>query len=338
MVYQIVNKISEVKSFALNGGQIYFSSLSKLSDISGNVLVETTKSLQEIKFENPYFFINDIEGNSYLINYEVLFLDNIFIKKVVNRNVILISRNARTEFFNLKEKEFKSFLEYKIFKFMVEGEVIVFNKNRIIYCYSLPSSNPIWQYDLSSLGTYKNLTNESCHYEVKYFIGVCEGKLIIQLSNATFLFLDIESGEQINILHLNEMLELPKPVFYEDAYPAHIDDNQLIWLSNQRLLNIDIDTFQARVIRDYFTAPRENQFRFMSNTYNDGMIYFVADYGWQYVTPSYVGVMDANTGEILWHQQLENTGGLPEAPQVSGDKLYVRTNNKVLHIFVKTEV
>ncbi len=73
----------------------------------------------------------------------------------------------------------------------------------------------------------------------------------------------------------------------------------------------------------------------MHNTFHKDKIYFTADYAWQYVTPSYVGVMDATTGEVLWSQQLEKTGGLPEAPKVTNDKLYIRTNNGVLHIFEK---
>lgn len=71
----------------------------------------------------------------------------------------------------------------------------------------------------------------------------------------------------------------------------------------------------------------------MSNSYYKGRIYFVADYGWQHVTPSYVGIMQASTGEVSWMQQLEKTGGLSEAPQVNDENLYVRTNNKVLYIF-----
>lgn len=202
----------------------------------------------------------------------------------------------------------------------------------IIYKNELSSSNPYWQFDLQELSNYQNQSNEKCSYEVKHFLGILENKLIVQLSNATFLTLNLDNGELIEKINLNESHTLPSPVFY-DEFKAHLSDNQLYWLSNQRLLKIDLKTFQITIIKDYFTEPRESQFRFMSNIYQNDKIYFVADYGWQYVTPSYVGMMGAESGEILWSEQLDNTGGLPEAPQVTKDRLYVRTAKGVLHIF-----
>lgn len=203
----------------------------------------------------------------------------------------------------------------------------------IIYKNELSSSNPYWQFDLQELGNYKNHSNEECSYKVKHFLGVLENKLIIQLSNATFLTLNLDNGELFKKINLNESHSLPSPVFYDDEFKAHLVDNQLYWLSNQRLLKIDLKTFLITIIKDYFTEPRENQFRFMSNIYQNDKIYFVADYGWQFITPTFVGVMDAESGEVLWSDQLQNTGGLSEVPQATKDRLYVRTNKGFLHIF-----
>lgn len=205
----------------------------------------------------------------------------------------------------------------------------------IIYKNELLSSKPYWHFDLNELGNYKNQSNEECTYEVKQFLGVFENKLIVQLSNATFLILNLDTGDLIKKINLNESHFLPSPVFYDDEFKAHLADNQIFWLNNQRLLKIDLSNFHATIIKDYFEKPRENQFRFMSNIYRNGKIYFVADYGWQYVTSSYVGVLDAEAGEVLWDEQLKNTGGLSEAPQVTNDRLYIRTNKGILHIFEK---
>lgn len=258
---------------------------------------------------------------------------------LLNDEIILVSKwnNDFTErvvsAFNLEDNTILWQSNLGFSKKIVINDIFYIGNNTNISKHYVNTAISLWQYDLSALGTYRNLTNEEKDYEVKHFVGVYNNILIVQLSNASFIFLNIETGSVIKILHLNDILHLPAPVFYDDAYPAHIYENNLIWLSNQRLLHIDLNTLAPKVIIDYFTEPRENQFRFMSNTYHEGKIYFVSDYGWQYVTPSYVGVMNAENGEVLWYQQLEKTGGLPEAPQVSGDKLYIRTNNKVLHIF-----
>lgn len=322
----LISKIDNVNKFVVDRNNLYYH--------QNNRIYHNSNLIKDLK--------SDFFGEFYITN------GNLIIQSYLGQ--FEYNGNKYKGYFNYLDKKNVSYINTESSRINIINDTnevsIILNKNYFnienkaividgctIMSFSFPEVSPIWQFDLSSLGSYKNLTNETCNYEVKHFIGVYDQKLIIQLSNATFLFLNIESGEYIRTLHLNEILELPKPVFYEDAYPAHIEENQLIWLSNQRLLKIDIETFEASVIRDYFTAPKGNQYRFMSNTYKDAKIYFVADYGWQYVTPSHVGVMDANTGDILWHEQLENTGGLPEAPQVSDDKLYVRTNNKVLHIF-----
>ena len=311
------------KSLFLNDELIYKNGVTGFQIMKNKLIFSTwnnetflrnldDKNLSKIEFE---------QVGDYMIGNRLVFRNenNYFVEDAYNENYIAIPNAVPF---------FKNFLFNNIF-------ISTNQNNTKIHAYTLPTATPLWQYDLSELGTYRNLTNEVKDYEVKHFIGTYHDMLIVQLSNASFLFLNIETGSVITILHLNDILHLPSPVFYDDAFPAHINDNNLIWLSNQRLIHIDLNTLVPAVIKDYFTEPRENQFRFMSNTFHDGKIYFVADYGWQYVTPSYVGVMNADSGEVLWCQQLENTGGLPEAPQVSGDKLYIRTNNKVLHIFEK---
>lgn len=213
------------------------------------------------------------------------------------------------------------------------GEYVFDEQKQSIICRTTYSSAILWQYDIDHLGKYINLSNEELPYEVRHFIGSYQNKLIVQLSNAAVLVLDINTGNLINIIFLHKEIVLPQGLFWDDGIPMHLVDHNLIWLNNQSLIHIDLDTYMVKNIRSYFEEPREQQFRFMSNIYKDGKIYFVADYGWQYVTPSNVGVMNAESGEVLWYTQLKKTGGLAEPPQVEGGKLYIRTNNSELYIF-----
>ena len=68
------------------------------------------------------------------------------------------------------------------------------------------------------------------------------------------------------------------------------------------IIAIDLNTFTPVIVKEYYSLPKEQQWRFMHNTYHKEKIYFTADYARQYITPSYVGVMDAQTGAVLWSQ------------------------------------
>lgn len=210
------------------------------------------------------------------------------------------------------------------------------SQNLIITAYlHTPITMQLWQYYLKDLEFHKTHLNEVSQYEVNRFIGIQNGQIIVQLSNASFLFLDINTGKMLKVIQLKELFPLPSPVFYSDRCIAHLEENKIIWLNNQILLHIDLLTYEVMVIKKFYEEIREQQYRFMSNTYFKGKIYFVADYGWQYVTPSSIGVMNADTGEVIWREQLKKTGGLPEVPQVTDEKLYVRTANNELYIFEK---
>ncbi|MGV6861253.1 MAG: hypothetical protein ACWA41_05750 [Putridiphycobacter sp.] len=205
----------------------------------------------------------------------------------------------------------------------------------IITCRENFSGKKLWKFNLNQFGTYK-YGGDDLAYEIVQFIGIWQGKLLVQLTNARLIALDINTGELLHDIEINKINPLPeKKTFYDQYVKIHLVEDKIIWLTNQTLLQINLNTFTVRIINEFYSLLRENQWRFMHNTYFEGKLYFTADYAWQYVTPSYVGVMDATSGEVLWSQQLENTGGLPEAPKVTNDKLYIRTNNNTLHIFEK---
>jgi len=193
--------------------------------------------------------------------------------------------------------------------------------------------HPIWQFNLNQFGTYRQ-AGDDLAYEVVQFIGIWQNLILVQLTNARLIALDINTGELLQDIEINKTNPLTG-VFYDTYIKMHLVDDKIIWLTNQTLIHINLISFTPEIIKEYYSLPKENQWRFMHNTYHNGKIYFTADYAWQYVTPSYVGVMEAQTGNVLWSEQLKNTGGLPEAPKVTDDKLYIRTNNKELHIFGK---
>lgn len=301
------------------------------------LILEVENFKEVFCFGTDYIIVKDIRGNSIVYSIYNNIIDERF--KIDAQNFPYLS------FYEFDKKDLEGIYDYSTQKILFEttewigrdifGEYIFSENQGFIIGRNVSAATPLWQFDLGNLGEYVNFSNEKCNYEVKFFLGIYNECLLVQLSNATIIWIDSNTGKQKHILNLNESYSLPKPAFYDDSFKAHIVGEKIVFLNNQRLLHINLDSFEVTIIQDYFTQERANQYRFMHNTFFKDKIYFVADYGWQYVTPSYVGVMDANNGEILWKQQLENTGGLSEAPQVSEDKLYIRTNNNVLHIFEK---
>jgi len=336
---KLINKISNnVRSYVVLENSFLWNNsleLHKSECLEDFEILKSPNSLQEIKYEEPYFYINDSIGNCYIGITDMQLLNNLHVKRILGLNTILVSYEGGTNIYDLKSYENKRLLDFKIFTFQVANDMLFYVKDFEIIMHDLSDNLFTWSYLLKVLGLYSSITNEEKNYEVRKFLGIYDNKLIIQLTNATLLFLDINNGDVKQLLQLNKTIALSKGVFYDDNFPPYIANNYLVWLNNQRLLKIDLDSYEIEIIKDYFNVPKEEQFRFMHSTYFEDKIYFVADYGWQYVTPSRVGVMDVNTGGVIWQQQLEKTGGLPEPPKVTKDKLYIRTAKGEIYIFEK---
>lgn len=241
------------------------------------------------------------------------------------------------EYLNIKSGEIAPIGRlHNITYIYLECNQVFFASKSEVRSFDLEKGKEVWSYSLSTLGNYLNVSNEEKQYAVKTFLGSYNGLLIIQLANATILFLDIVSGEVSKVLHVNTLCPLPQGVFYDDAFAPHIIDGQLIWLNNQRLLEINLEDYKIKVVKNYYDESKEKQFRFMHNSYFGDKIYFVADYGWQYVTPSRIGEMDGATGEVIWNKQLEKTGGLPESPKVTANNIFIRTAKGDLYVFDKS--
>lgn len=344
MKYMLTESIQNVSEFKLHGSTLIYKSGNgikekylffnrKRIEISGVTGFQIVDGIVVFSTWSDGDFKIDLKTN----NMEPVRTQLGKISEIRAENYLFFKKSEKTSVFNIDCDQVVDEIPSGLINLstVVVEKMIVSQIENEVWAFALHGGKLIWRVDLSAFGMYKNILNKEHPQEVRFFIGIIKKRLIVQLSNASFLFVDVNNGSQIKLIQLNELFPLPSGNYYDDYIPAHLLGNHLIWLSNQRLLRVDLNSYEVHLIKDYFLDPRENQFRFMKNTIFEGKIYFVADYGWQYITPSYVGVMDATTGEVLWKQQLEKTGGLPNAPQVTKDKLYVLTANKVLHIFQK---
>ncbi len=262
----------------------------------------------------------------------------------INDNEVIYSHNSEdylTQYkakFNLKtNKKEWNIKSYFTNPFSVNNELYGNNKE-FIYKIDLEKGNPLWQFSFSPLGTYTTPQGKKKPYEVQKFIGVWQKELLVLLSNFRFLALHIKTGKCSKDLSVKDYFGGVDGNYLSNS-GIHIDqkNSRMIWLSGTTLFHIDLSNFQLKTIKNYWHVPQKEKWRFMSSTLRGNYLYFTGDKGLEYVVATRIGVMNIETGEILWQQQLQKTGGLPNAPQVTEDKLYVHTVNGQLYIFEKEE-
>lgn len=190
--------------------------------------------------------------------------------------------------------------------------------------------------DFFNLNQIQNLDADTKIYEV---VAVWQNLLIVFLSNFRLLALDKTTGELVHDLPLGEMYALEPQNYLSSHSAMHLDaeNNRLIWLSIYSLIHIDLNTFESTLVKDFFKAPIDQRWRFDVSTLYNGKLYSTADLGMQYVVPTRLCVLDAETGDLEWHTQLFKTGGLSSPPKVTEDKLYVRSSRGKLFIFEKED-
>lgn len=331
-----IHKIAEdVKGFALANNELYWSSeneLLKLENGTTKSILKSEEKLQEVKFETPYIFVPDIYGNSYIIQTEAKYHQNIFIKKVIDKDKLIVSHDRKTKIYNPIDRSIKDLLNHRIFHFFQEKNCLFAEYEKNIVAYSIETGELIWTQSLHKLlGFYTDIRGLKKEYKVTRFIGIHENEIIIQLTHATLVALNTDTGESSNILNVNETASLPSNSFYDDYCHPHITNDKIIWLNNQRLMTIDTRSFEVNIVKDFFNEPKGKQFRFMKNTLYNGKMLFTADKGSEYITPSRIGVMDSKDGKILWEHQLTKTGGILDSPMAYDNRMHIRTANKTLY-------
>jgi len=128
-----VQYISNVDNFLIVDDKLYFSNGKEVIDEKGHSILNSPLSLQFLNYKEPYFYIPDIYGNTYLImEKETRFLKDIFIKKVISDSFLLVSKDKKTAILNIINNEFHYILNSRIFKFLEWKEKLFFkNKNTI---------------------------------------------------------------------------------------------------------------------------------------------------------------------------------------------------------------
>lgn len=274
------------------------------------IIIQRYKGTASI-YINEYLEKDIIEGYyNYLNKYSITFLNT--------------KQNKLYEYINGKLKE-TSFHENGYF---IDGKYLTIELKLFDYY----KGNFLWHYDLSQLGAFMFRSEGERSYEVQSFIGVVDNILWIEISNCNILLLDVDTGKLIKRLDYNGI------GVGTGNYILDEENNRIVCLSSSKLHHINLQTTEIKLIKDYKNEEKAESWTFGRKTLNNNKIYFTGSKGndGNIFFNKRIGVMDANSGEVLWGEKLDLpvSKGL-DTPQVSEDKLYVLATNGDLYIFEK---
>ena len=348
--------ISNVKWVASSTGIFMHNSLHEVYDPDGAMVLNSVVQLQEIIFEKPYFFINDIEGNSYLIEDKIQFFKDTYIKKVLNDRYLLVSHNGETKIYDIPSRSFEDLLKYKIFKFFVVDNNLYLSKNNIL-AYSIKEQHQLWQFDLTEFGVFKPIfvgEHERKPYQVAKFLGVWNEELLVACDGGLILALSLVDGQVIR----------KWDVLPEDA-------EESIRTAFHGLLHQSGNVFQLGMTGDVIFALYYSHWveiclktgiiktKHLTSTFDQHLISafqtksgYAEDETHLYTTvvldqrkldlnymPTAICALNKQTSEIDWLYRFDKDNSADyvsvQVPQVANNKLFQLTQNKVLHIFEK---
>lgn len=346
-----VQYISNVDNFLIVDDKLYFSNGKEVIDERGHSILNSPLSLQFLNYKEPYFYIPDIYGNTYLImENEVRFLKDIFIKDVISDSLLLVSKDKKTAVFDIKNNEFHYVLNFRIFKFLEwKKKYFLKNKNNI-QGIEICTGQFLWEFPLSSLGKGKDYsTDEEFDYEVEQFVGIYNNILWVYIERGGFIGLDIQTGE---LKH--RILGIPKGnllgkvdsyvdneefyIFYRAKFILDEKKGIIIGLIADRFFEIDLNkekiTPMLYGMWDKMEKINLKKYGVSGNTSLQGdLLYFYNDKELQF------GILDINTKEIIYISEpiavVERDDSFTRLRdlKVSENKVYILDSNHTLHIF-----
>ena len=339
---RLKNKIQRVNGFDVKTKELIWQSQILYCD--GNIIYEDD-ILEFYAYKNVVIVINS-EGITYINldnntrkKIEIVFGVNSFINETEiiygypNENY----SGSYVSKFNLETEEFVWIKDAFFIKTFFKNN-FHFVGGSSIYKLNTDNGNAPWQFDLSQFGTYPFRSEGERPYEVQKFIGVMDNVLWVEISDSNLLALNVDTG------HLNRRMNcrsmVPEEIGVQggpNSYMLDEKNRRIVWLSNTALFYINLQNGEIEVIKDFWNVDLPDRWYFGGMTLYEDKIYFSGAKGkGNTFFKTWIGVMDAETGTVLWHEKID----LPDSkslgiPQVSKDKLYVLATNGDLYIYEK---
>lgn len=278
-MYRIVEKIEDVRSYALDEEYLYLSLIKNgkngkhevIEYYSRDILIPDV-SLSEFRNSGKDVFISDFDGACYYIsnkkvlhfNFPILYLE----KDVMISRTKINDDERGTLVTNYRTKEILGKIDsfemivlihdhyfFRAVNDIARKDVSSFDRT-IIECYTFPACKPLWNFDLSQLGDYKNRhTGKKTPYTAHRFIGVIGNELFVALNNFMILVLNKDTGEETRRF---QTFKSTDPKYFGDSdialigtsyyYKISQDRSYLYSISFRFFIKIDIETNEITLI------------------------------------------------------------------------------------------
>ena len=337
-----VQYISNVDNFLIVDDKLYFCNGKEVIDERGHSILNSPLSLQFLNYKEPYFYIPDINGNTYLImGKEVRFLKDIFIKKVISDSFLLVSKDKKTAIFDIINNEFHYILNSRIFKFLEWKEKLFFKNKNTIQGIEIYTGQFLWEFPLSSLGKWKNSWDEERDFEVYKLIGIYNNIFWAFIEIGGFIGLDIKTGElkyRISEYHMGKESKL----FFRSDYYLDNERGKIFGLAHIFIeidLNQDLPFVTQYGLQEEFEKYNIKKANDTAEDFvvQDNLLYFYLAEQLKF------GVLDINTKEIIYISEpiavveRDNSFTRLRDLKVSENKVYILDSNDTLHIFEREE-
>ena len=336
-----INKIENIKKFIVEGENVYFR--------HGNEIFFNRHLIK--KLDNNFF------GQFYVNNGELIiqsYLGNFECNDSIYKGYYNYSNTQKISFLSTVDNSmyiFEGQLQVRIGLtkqyHQFENKAIIFDDSKI-QAYSLPTAQPLWQYDLSELVFYSDSDKKEYSYEVKAFIGIIGTSLFIKLNNNEILVLDIHSGI------LKEKLSFIDKMIGESSIRR--PDADMPFFKTKYIIDEKASLIQALFVDLYYEIEHKNDKSYttvfgLKNEYEkyginpeytsddnvvlgDKLYFMIQDQSRFAVLNTNSKLIEYVSEPIMIENREDRFSKLKEI-QVSEDKVYVLASDNTLHIFQK---
>ncbi|MDO6491805.1 MULTISPECIES: hypothetical protein [unclassified Cellulophaga] len=354
MKFNTIDKKKNVRGYALKENEVWWNSDFEVFNNKGISVIKSNIHLQKINSDNNSLFISDIEGSSFLIDKNVLFLKDVFILKKICKNELLVEHLNRvgTELLDIKNNKFKKILNERLFGFLIKKNTLFYKKDKIqINSISILKAKLKWQYNLEDLAQYQDRNGKMQNYEVHKFIGAWQNSILVACSGQLVLDINSNTGE------LNRKWQalpgygssafqgrLQHKIPSTDGFQLDISKSYLYHLAGAYLVTIDLVTGKAdyQSLKNTLEEHVFSGFRWSTGYAEDEThIYTIAEMnrlklGLDYI-PQCIVAFNKKTLKIDWHYRFEGDWIKTDIPQLANNKLYQLSGDNTLYIFEKEE-
>lgn len=349
---KIQDSISDVKEMQTRGEQIFYLRNKQLYINFKESVV--SPSIYFVSKNGIEVWLKDDKWDNYVYNIrskELIRLDfNLGFNGSTDDGMVIFKDEKQRLYSTLNHEVVFAFDEIqKIAKYLsFEGKLVFVNDSNILKLFTA-TAQPLWQFDLSTLGEYVNDSGEKFKYEVEKFIGLVGNSLLVLLRQKEILVIDIETGDITQRMKtvdsflgetIIESVSPHKLPFFITLYFLREDRGVVYALFLDALFEIrrEGDSFKTRVfgLKSEMEKHDINPRQIGRNTfYFEDKIYFLEQEFGRF------GILNVENKKIEYVSDAIEINGqgigfdkLKEI-QATTDKVYVLDKTNTLHIFEK---